>query len=107
MNAIIPVNETDDTVTLRRADWEALLDRMEDVADWEAIARSETQRARLGADEHRRLSYTAAEISRMLDDGIHPIRVWREREGLSARALAAAANLSPSYLAEIEGGQKP
>ena len=62
--------------------------------------------ARLNADEVRRLVYTAAEVDRMLDAGVSPITIWRERAGLSGRALAAAA-VSPSCLAEIEAGKKP
>ena len=99
MNAITPIAETDGTVTLKRDDWEALLDRLEDVADLRAIAAYE-------ADPHR-VTFTAAEMVRMVDDDVLPITVLRERIGLSSRALALKAGISVSYLAEIEAGKKP
>ena len=38
----------------------------------------------------------------MLDDNVSVVVIRREREGLSQRALAEKAGISPSYLAEIE-----
>ena len=107
MNAIVPVDQTETTVTLTRTDYEALIGRLEDAADYEAIRRSEADRARLGEKEYRRLCYTAAETRRMVLDDVSPLIIWRERAGLSQRALAAEAKISPSYLAEIERGKKP
>ena len=43
----------------------------------------------------------------MLDDNVSVVVIRREREGLSQRALAEKAGISPSYLAEIEAGKKP
>ncbi len=107
MNAIIPVDQTETTVTLTRTDYEALIGRLEDVADHKAIRRSEADRARLGEDEYRRLCYTNAETRRIVLENVAPLTIWRERAGLSQRALATAAKVSPSYLAEIERGKKP
>jgi transcriptional regulator with XRE-family HTH domain len=39
-------------------------------------------------------------------DGESPVRVWREKRGITQRALAEAANVAVSYLSEIEGGGK-
>lgn len=60
----------------------------------------------IGIDEVKRLSYTDAESTQMLE-GVSPIAIWRKRKGMTQRALAEAAGLSPSYLAEIEAGKKP
>ena len=43
----------------------------------------------------------------MLDDDVSPLTIWRERAGLSGRALATRAGVSASYLTEIESGKKP
>ena len=51
-------------------------------------------------------SYTAAEAKRLLA-GESPVRIWREKRGLTQRALAAAAAIPAGYLSEIEGGKKP
>ena len=109
MNATAPtpLSVTDETVTIDRAEWEAFLDRLEDSADDAVIAASIAERERIGDAEYRCLCYTAAEVDRMLDDGVSAVTIWREREGLTQRALAAAAGISQSYLAEIESGKKP
>ena len=107
MNIIVPVQETEATVTLTRTDYEALIERLEDAKDLAAIDRSAAWRAAIGEEEARRLSYTAAETCRMALDDVSPIVIWRERIGLTQRALARAATVSTSYLAEIEGGKKP
>ena len=49
---------------------------------------------------------TGDELRRILDDE-SPVKVWREKRGLTQRALAEQAGVSPSYLAEIETGKKP
>ncbi|HKO08019.1 MAG TPA: helix-turn-helix transcriptional regulator [Alphaproteobacteria bacterium] len=61
---------------------------------------------RVGWPAARRNYFTRGEAERLLD-GESPVRVWREKRGLSQRALAAAAGVSPSHLAEIETGRKP
>ena len=107
MNIIVPVEETEATVTLMRADYEALMERLEEAHDLVAVDRSEAWRAVVGEGQARRLSYTAAEARRMVLDDVSALTIWRERTGLSQRALARAAGVSASYLAEIEGGRKP
>jgi DNA-binding XRE family transcriptional regulator len=98
-----PVAEDAETVTLRRSEWEAF---MEDVIDRAALRDYDAWVAGIGEDEARRLSYTAAEVDRMLD-GVLPVTIWRERAGLSQAALADAAGVNASYLNEIEQGKKP
>ncbi|MXP66081.1 XRE family transcriptional regulator [Roseomonas sp. M0104] len=101
-----PIAETADTVTLRRADYEALLEAAEDVADRAALAAFDRRVATEGLAAVRADGLTLEEASR-ISDGESPIRVWREHRGMTARALAAAANVNSAYLSEIEGGKKP
>ena len=101
MNAITPIAETEDTVTVRRADWQALLDALEDAEDL-AISRAAMADVAAGRDE----VLPAAMVSRMLA-GDSRVRLWREHRGLTAKALAAAAGLPAGYLSEIERGKKP
>ncbi|MDR6774227.1 helix-turn-helix transcriptional regulator [Azospirillum sp. BE72] len=103
MNAlpITPIAETADSVTLSRADFEALADLVTDAQD---LADAETVKARLAEGETEAFPFEVAE--RILD-GEHPVAVLREHRGLTARGLAEAAGVAPSYLSEIENGKKP
>jgi len=101
-----PIAETADTVTLRRADYEALLEAAEDVADRAALAAFDRRIAAEGLAAVRADSLTLEEVSR-LAEGESPLRVWREHRGLTARALAATAEVNAAYLSEIESGKKP
>jgi DNA-binding XRE family transcriptional regulator len=94
-----------DTVTLSRADYEALLDRLEDLEDMATLDRLE---ARLAADPEGALAdYLPIELVKRLSAGEHPIRVWRAHRGMTREALATAAGVAPSYLSEIETRRKP
>jgi ribosome-binding protein aMBF1 (putative translation factor) len=95
------VEETADTVTLRRADFDTLLTELEDAEDRAAMLELALARAKRAVPE----PLTIEEASRLLD-GEHPIKVWREKRGWTQRALAAKADISSSLLAEIEGGTK-
>jgi ribonuclease HI len=97
---IRPIAETEETVTLNRLDYEALLEALEDARDV-AAARAAEARVVTGESEY----LPTAMVERLLA-GEHPIRVWREHRGLSVRALAAAATMAPSYLVEIERGRR-
>jgi ribosome-binding protein aMBF1 (putative translation factor) len=101
-----PVTETSKTVTLRKRDWNALVARMEDMEDLEATAAVLAHEEKVGERVARRDYLTGDELRRILDDE-SPVKVWREKRGLSQRALAEQAGVSPSYLAEIETGKKP
>ena len=103
MNAlpITPIAETADSVTLSRADFEALADLVTDAQD---LADAEAVKARLAAGETEAFPFEVAE--RFLD-GEHPVTVLREHRGFTARGLAEAAGVAPSYLSEIENGKKP
>ena len=83
-----------DTITLSRAEYEALLERLEDLED---IATIQARR-----DEPT----VPFEVAERLLDGENPVKVWREERGLKQRELAAAADVSPSMLNEIEHGKR-
>jgi DNA-binding XRE family transcriptional regulator len=97
---------SDETVTLSRADYEALLDRVEEAEDILALDRLEARLARDGAEEAL-ADYLPIELVERLSAGEHPIRVWRSHRGMTRERLAAAAGVSPSYLTEIETRRKP
>jgi DNA-binding XRE family transcriptional regulator len=100
MNALVlqPVAETADTVTLRRADYEALTELLQDARD---LADADAVALRLAAG----LTETfPVEVAERLLDGVSPIRVLREYRGMAAADLAAAAGLTPSDLAALEAG---
>ena len=101
MTAYRPITETADSVTLRREDFEALLDELEDAHDVAAIRETE---ARIAAGEEELVPLAVVE---RLMAGEHPVRVWREHRGMTARALAGAASIPASYLSVIESGRKP
>lgn len=95
-----------DTVTLSRAEYEALIDRVEHAEDTAALdrlgARLEVQGAEAALAE-----YLPIELVKRLFGGEHPIRVWRAHRGLTREALASVARMAPSYLTEIETWRKP
>jgi DNA-binding XRE family transcriptional regulator len=100
------MNDAIETVTLTRAEYEALLDRLEDAEDRARLDRLEARIAAVGF-ETTTADYLPIELVKHLSAGEHPIRVWRAHRGLTREALAAAAGVSPSYLTEIETGRKP
>ena len=70
-----------------------LLEDAEDAAD----------AARKLADPDR--DWVPAEVvDRILDEGVHPVRAWREHRGLTLEALAKAAGVPQSTIATIESG---
>lgn len=109
MNAISlpqPLTIDKDTVTVSRAAWEALVEQLEDAADLATVAANDARRAAIGEDAFRRECVTADELLQMLD-GTSPITIHRRRANMTQRALAQAADLSESYLNEMEKGKKP
>ena len=100
------MSDTSETVTLSRAEYEALIERLEDAEDLAAVAAAEAREAAL-CKEKARADYLPIELVRRLSAGEHPVRVWRAHRGLGRDALAAAAGIAPSYLTEIETRRKP
>jgi DNA-binding XRE family transcriptional regulator len=95
-----------ETVTLTRAEYEALIERAEEAEDLAAIAAAEAREAALGKLSAR-TDYLPIELVRRLDTGDHPVRVWRALRGLSRDQLAAAAGIAPSQLGAIEARRRP
>ena len=106
MNAIKLLAETPETVTISRSDLDALIDAAENAEDIASVRAWHAYVAAVGRDAAIANSYTAAETKRLLA-GESPVRIWREKRGLTQRALAAAAAIPAGYLSEIEGGKKP
>jgi DNA-binding XRE family transcriptional regulator len=100
------MSKRSDTVTLDRAEYEALLARLEDAEDTAALDRLEARLASAGP-EAALADYLPVALVKRLSAGEHPIRVWRAYQGLTREALATAAGVSPSYLTEIETRRKP
>jgi hypothetical protein len=98
---ITPIAETKETVTLRRADYQALLEALEDGADV-ALLREAEAAVRRGESE-----LLPIEMVERLLAGENPVRVWRTHRGMTGHDLARLAKLAPSYLSEIETGKKP
>jgi len=100
------MSKESDTVTLTRAEYEALIERLEDAEDNAFLDAVEVREREIGKDEAH-ADYLPAELVRRLIDGEHPVRVWRAHRGLTREALATAAGIAPSYLTEIETRRKP
>jgi hypothetical protein len=67
-----PVAETADTVTLRRADYDAMVDALEEAADLASVGEV-SARVAAGEDE-----YVPTAVIERLAAGQHPVRVWRK-----------------------------
>jgi ribosome-binding protein aMBF1 (putative translation factor) len=106
MSAIKIIAETADTVTVARQDWLKLLADLEDAEDRAAVRERRAFEKSAGISSARQNYLTAAEARRLLE-GENPVKIWRQKRGLSQRALAAKALVGNSYLAEIENGRKP
>jgi len=99
MNVVKPLTQTRDTITLKRADFDALVRSAEDAVDLAAVDAHRAYDDRVGWDSARRNYLTADEARRLLH-GENPVRVWREKRGISQGVLAEAANVAVSYLSE-------
>jgi mRNA interferase RelE/StbE len=106
MSFVKILGETEDTVTISRDDWKRLQEQLEDAQDRAAVTERRAHERRIGKEAARRDYLTADEAIRLLN-GESPIKVWRQKRGLSQRALAAEADIGSSYLAEIEKNRKP
>ena len=106
MSRIKPIAENSESVTLTRADFEALLVAAENAADVAAFNARRAREAELGKDAARADDLPVELLERLLA-GESPVRIWREQRGMTQRTLAEAAGVSPAYLSEIESGAKP
>jgi len=103
---IMPISRTADTVTLSSADYQALVERLEDAEDRATLQGALRHERKLGKAKARADHLPIALVERLIG-GESPVRVWRLHRGLGARVLAARAGLSATYLSEIETGKKP
>lgn len=106
MNAIRPIHRTEDTVTLRRSDFDALIETLDDVEDTAALIAAGSREVEVGK-QAARADHLAVELVLRLVAGEHPVRIWREHRAVSSQTLAETAGISRSYIAEIEGHKKP
>jgi hypothetical protein len=95
-----------DTITLDRAEYEALLDRLENAEDNRRLDVIETREHEIGKDKAR-ADYLPIEAVERLCAGDHPVRVWRRHRSLTRERLAELAGVAPSYVTEIETKKKP
>ena len=84
-----------ETVTLPRAEYDALVARNEELED--IIAAQQ-------ADDGSRIPH---EIALAVMRGQSPMAAFRQHQGLTLRDLSRETGISPSYLSEIERGVKP
>ena len=106
MSSVRILGETEDTVTISRDDWQRLQQQLDDAQDRAAVAERRAYERLVGKENARRDYLTGDEAMRLLN-GESPLKVWREKRGLSQRALATTADIANGYLAEIESGRKP
>lgn len=83
-----------DTITLTRAEYDALVLRNEELED------------RLLAMEAEGGSRIPHEVALLVMNGMSPMAAFRKHLGVSLRALSQKTGISRSYLSEIERGQK-
>jgi len=89
----------EDTVTLTRAQYSALLDQIEDLQ-----ASLTLDKARHEDDD----GWTPGEVvNGVFLEGLHPVAAWRKYRGMTVRDLARASGVSAAYISEIESGKKP
>jgi hypothetical protein len=103
---MIVIDPEADTVTMSRAEYEALVEAAEDAEDLAHLAAQEERERVLGVEAAHRDHLPGEMVKRMLA-GEHPVRIWREQHGQTLAGLAKRAGVGPSYLSEIEGGRKP
>ena len=83
-----------DTITIPKADYDALLERLEDAEDRAIIA------------ERRNSPTLSLDAVKRHMAGESLVTLWREERGFTQRALAEKAGMSVSMLNEVEKGKK-
>ena len=103
MNQIRPISETAESVTLSRNDFEAFQEALEDAADRIAVLEDCQLDVKPGPERHL---LTVDETMRIID-GENPIKVWREKRGMTVRELADSLGLHDVEIEEFEQGRAP
>lgn len=101
MNQIMPLAETAESVTLKRADFETLQEELEDAADRIIVLQDILNDTKPGAE---RYLLTMDETMRIID-GESPIKIWREKRGLSVTELADLAGWHDVEIIDMEQGK--
>ena len=100
MSHIKPLSETAESITLSRADFDAMLEELEDAEDRMAVL--EDCLLDFKPEENRYL-LSMVDTMRIID-GVNPITVWREKRGFSPAELPSVVGLPGSDLAKFESG---
>jgi ribosome-binding protein aMBF1 (putative translation factor) len=90
----------DRLAVIPEAEYNRMIAVIEDRQDREAVVEFNA-RKKAGEEE-----MIPAEFANRIIDGENKVRVWRDYRGLSARDLAEKAGISPSYLSQIEKGDR-
>lgn len=93
-------DDGEELAVLPRADFEALIEALEDAEDNAAADKVE---AAIAAGE---MEVFPGELVFSISDGANPVRAFREHRGLTAEALATRAGISRAYLTQIETGSR-
>jgi DNA-binding XRE family transcriptional regulator len=86
---------SEETVTLTRAEYVALIERNSELED---------RLVTVDADDGSRVPH---DVAIAIIRGKSPILAFRNHLGLTLRELSDRAGVAPSYISEIERGQKP
>ncbi|MGO6758815.1 helix-turn-helix domain-containing protein [Rhizobium ruizarguesonis] len=89
----------DRLAVIPEAEYQRMLEALEDHADAEAV-RVFNQRLADGEEE-----LIPAEFANRIINGESAIRVWREFRAMTARELAEKAGISAEFLSQIEKGE--
>jgi DNA-binding XRE family transcriptional regulator len=89
---------TTETVTIPRAEYEALLSNNEDFLD---MVEAAAILARVDAGEE---TFPAALVDRLIN-GEHPLTVFREHRGMSKVVLAQTSGVNRVQITDIEAGR--
>lgn len=87
-----------DYTVVPREEFEAL----RDTVDQDEIDIAVVRRVLEDADEE----IVPFELAERIAAGVHPVRVWREYRGMTARSLATESGIAQSHLSDIETGKK-
>lgn len=90
----------DDMVVMPRALYDKLVADAETAQD---VAAYDKAKARLASGEDE---LVPGSIANRLLDGENKVRVWREHRAMPAWQLAKQANISASFLSDIQNGKK-
>ena len=85
----------DETVTLTREEYDALIARTSELED------------RLAAAEAEGDARVPHEVALAIMGGERPVRAFRNHQGLTLRELSKRSGVALGYLSKIEHGRKP